>query len=125
MDCGDGVLLGKPRLTTHPGASGESFGFSALRGGGPETEWAADRDAAAALDHFLMLHRGHELRVLAETAGDLAAKDGFPTGWPDLPDDPDPAHDRRRFLDRDPGRPDPVAETEALPEHVKARIAEF
>ena len=124
LDCGDGVLLGKPVKGGGPGPGPGTLGFETLGRQGDEG-WAPAAEGAANLAHFLMLHRCHELRVLPETAGALATREEFPTAWPDQPGDPDPAHDRTRFLARDPGRPDPVAETAALPERVKARIAEF
>lgn len=125
LDCGEGVILGKPKVVRYANCSGEAFGFSALGLSAAGKLWEPSAKSGEVLDHFLMLHRGHELRVLPGTVERFAERESFPTSWPDQDNDEDPAYDRLKFLSSHAPRPDPQADLENVSDETRKKIRRF
>jgi hypothetical protein len=106
MECRTTVLLSKAIKLQYEFRNGVNFGFSGL-GAISSGIWKADQRRVAELQQFLMLHRGHEIRVLSEAVERFPEVDGFliidpDTDEPECSEDfffatisppPDPAHE--------------------------------
>ncbi|MCY7296227.1 hypothetical protein [Alteromonas sp. a30] len=123
MDCKSGILLGKTVEAKYSDITKSTSGFSEL--GTNKDHWHFNYKCAVNLQHFLMLHRGHELRVLPDTVDKLARDKGFPNTWVGENNDPDPDYDRLSFLNQDVGIPDPESEMENLPNELLERLSKF
>jgi hypothetical protein len=123
MECKAGIHLGKTVNTRYKDIDSDTYGFSTL-GHTTENGWRGSEDSFADLQHFLMKHRTHELRVLPDTVDIYAADIGFPHSFP-CSDDSDPEYSRSAFLASDVGCPSPQAEMEKLPDSVIEKLKEF
>lgn len=124
MECKTGVLLGKAVYTKYKGIENLTYGFENL-GLTSEASWKPDPDGCSKLQHFLMLHRNHELRVLPDTVHKYAGDLGVPQSFPCDADDADPEYNKTTFFLSDTGKPDPEKEADELPESVIERLREF
>jgi hypothetical protein len=124
MECKTGVLLGKAVFTQYRETQHVTYGFTAL-GHTFEDGWSPREEGCSELQHFLMLHRNHELRVLPETVERYSGDLGIPQSFPDDDKTTDPEYNRAAFFLRDTGKPDPVKEAEELPESLIKRLQEF
>lgn len=123
MECKTGVLLGKSVFTRYKNSEHVTYGFENL-GCTSEDGWSPYEQGCSELQHFLMLHRNHELRVLPDTAQKYAGDLDIPQSFP-CADDSDPEYDRTAFFLKDTGVPDPEKEADELPESVIDRLREF
>lgn len=124
MDCKSGVHLGKAVHTRYKSVSNPTYGFSSI-GYTYEDGWRPNQEGTEELQHFLMMHRTHELRVLSERADKYAADIGFPQSWPSEGNSFDPPNDRQTFLETSAGIPDPEKEIENLPEELIRKLKTF
>lgn len=124
MECRSGINLGKAVLTRYGPNQPENYGFSGL-GYFEGAKWVPELDEVVNLDHFLMLHRGHELRVLPDTVQVHVTDGAFPDSWPDMDGDVDLNHDRTRFLQQVPRKPDADAELKTLSDDVIEKLSRF
>jgi hypothetical protein len=124
MECKTGIHLGKTVYTKYEGVDQVTLGFDLL-GSTSEHAWSPSAKNCTDLQHFLILHRTHELRVLPETVGKYASELSVPHSFPTFDDDPDPEYNRIAFLSQDPGKPDPVKEGDELPEDVIKKLRIF
>jgi len=126
MECRTGVNLGKPVKRTYENVGEESIGFSSLvfTEGAKHASYNYLLRSVEELDHFLMLHRSHELRVLPETA-DLHATDiGFPNSFP-VDDDSSKEYNRLVFLSQSVGEVDPCRDLESLKPEIIKNLEKF
>lgn len=116
--------LGKAVSTQYYETSQETYGFSDI-GHNSGNGWIPSIPVVVNIDHFLMLHRGHELRVLPDSAAKYAENIGFPHEWPDDNDDLDPRHNRSSFLDKEIPRPDSDQDLNNLSKELVERLRRF
>ena len=115
MKCRTGVLLGKAVRRKYEGTEAETTGFTALffkRGGGSFDSQILDD--VECLDHFLMMHRTHELRVLPDSIEKHMKGVDFPESFPVDEDSTDPSFNRLTFLNQPVGKVDPAREADEL-----------
>jgi hypothetical protein len=126
MDCKVGVHLGKATSVRYSESYKPTYGFDAL-GISRGNAWEPDANGCAELQHFLMLHRTHELRVLADNVEKFAADVGFPHSFPVHDDDEggDISYRKSTFFNSDVGTPDPEQEIETLPEALIEKLKTF
>ena len=126
MECKDGVNLGKKHNRKYPIAEKCTLGFASLdfsldvkgQPGGVLLE-------VECLDHFLMLHRTHELRVLPDLADKYSTDLGFPHSFPTLDDDGSEEYSREAFLNIDLGDVDPEEDMVNLSNDVIEKLKKF
>src|SRR3569623_1543933 len=108
MDCNEGASLPKLHFTTYEEVGEATLG---LLGSTVDGKWVPDRELCMLIDHFLVIHRGHELRLLSE----LAAQGDFPREifYSDV-EEPDSLD----FLRRPVGVDDARAELDAYPDEL-------
>ena len=124
MDCKSGVHLGKAVATQYDEESQTTYGFSDI-GHNSGNAWMPSASTVINISHFLMLHRGHELRVLPDSVEKYASVIGFPHGWPDSDDDLDPNHSRTIFLDTEIPRPSADEDLKNLPKNLIDKLKKF
>jgi len=124
LDCKTGVNLGKAIHASYPDCEVSTYGFNNL-GSSALGEWKPSLDNLINVQHFLMLHRGHELRVLPDTAEKYANDIGFPHSWPDSNDDLDENHNRLKYLEQKVLKPSPENELDILPQEVIEKLKTF
>lgn len=124
MECKTGVLLGKPVRTQYKGIQHESYGFGGL-GHTFGDGWEPREHRCSELQHFMMLHRNHELRVLPDTVEKYAGDLGIPQSFPDDDKTTDQEFNRTAFFLKDTGKPDPVKEADELPPSLIERLRKF
>jgi hypothetical protein len=108
------VYLGKSTSATFAPNNLKYFGFSNI-GHMSSGEWRPDGDGCARLQHFLMVHRSHELRVLPEYIEQYATEQALPSGFPTNEEDDDPDYNLIDFFKQNAGTPDPHKEADDLP----------
>ncbi len=108
MDCNSGIHLGKIVRTHYGEIDIEALGVLGYERDG---KWHPQEGTCMILDHFLVLHRGHELRVMPE----VAARGDFPREL--IFDD-----DGEEFLHRDVGCIDPHNEVANYPAELLDRL---
>lgn len=123
MDCKSGILLGKTIEAQYPDITNPSVGFSEF--GANKDFWEFNYECSVNLQHFMMLHRGHELRVLPDTVDKFSTEKGFPNRWVGENNDPDPDYDRLDFLNSSVGHPNPKSEAETLACDVIEKLSKF
>lgn len=117
MQCKTGLNLGKAVKTHYDGVPKQTYGFDAL-GHSSQGPYTPSIPHLELLQHFLMLHRTHELRVLPDTVAKYVTDIGFPQSFPEL--DRRWPESRVNFLEIDVGTPDPEREVDELaPDVVK------
>ena len=81
----------------------------------------------AEVQHFLMLHRTHELRVLSDNVEKYAKHVGFPQTFPvhEEGEGGDFRYTREAFFNTDTGCPDPEKELENLPTELVEKLKNF
>ncbi len=124
-DCEDGLalLLGKAIFVHYEGREKQNFGFASL-GGDMGGHWQSAQKGCEELSHFLMLHRGHELRVVPDVIDGPPYGVDLPQGFPSDDDTSDPNFNRSVFFARDPVKPDPEADAANLPAELIRRLRE-
>lgn len=129
MDCKDGIHLGKAIKITYPGVETDSYGFGMLGYGGSGLddlkEWVADGKSVGLLQQFLMLHRGHELRILPDTVEKYESKTskGIPHRFP--LDDSKEECSYESYFSIKIEKPDPEKEADDLPIDLIDRLKKF
>lgn len=125
MSCKNGIQLGKSIHVKYRGMPEKTYGFS-LMGTQKEGIWVPDVRCCSSLQHFLMLHRAHELRVLSEHVEKYAKHSTVPYSFPMLDfDENDGEHSRYNFFSTSPSKPDPAKEADELPEDLIAKLKQF
>ncbi|WP_152511469.1 MULTISPECIES: hypothetical protein [unclassified Labrenzia] len=120
IDCGSSIFLGKTIDVHYDGISDVKTGFSML-GGDKESGWQPSQKAMEELQHFLFVHRGHELRVVPETVNRRDANIEFV--FPADDDTADPLFNRSSFFDSGHDKADPEREADMLEEGVIQRLS--
>jgi hypothetical protein len=125
LDCKQGVGLSKIITVRYEAGDRETYGFDAL-GETADGAWEPIASACAEVQHFLMLHRTHELRVLPEHIEKYFDENTEPvrvvTRDTDEYELDDYEYSRSEFFAADPGKLDPGAEADALPPHVIRKL---
>lgn len=122
MDCKSGVLLGKTTFAKFGSENTYSFDQFGFQG---DEQWVQSYNNIIDVQHFMMLHRTHELRVLPDTVDRYATDIGVPHTSPGFDDDTDPLSNRLIFLDSDVGTPDPESEANNLPNELVEKLKRF
>lgn len=123
LDCNRAVLLSKPIGIRYPGQDDMTFGFSSLTS--PDSDqWQPSAEGCAELQHFMMLHRTHELRVLSEHVNKHVRGD-VPGGFPSSADDPDPDYNSKVFFGTVVDPPAPETEADDLPPDLIKRLQQL
>lgn len=125
IDCKTGVELGKTVYIQYKDIEKKSLGFNLLGYSDNEKSWKPNKKECSTLQHFLILHRTHELRVLPDTVDKYASFVGVPQSFPTDNDDPDPLYNRKIFLSQDVGKPEPEQEANNLPNSVIEKLKKF
>jgi len=124
IDCKKGLLLGKPIRVEYPEYDVSSYGFSSIGSLKNIKEKSYEREVCENLQHFMMLHRCHELRVLPSEANIYAVHVGIPQSFP-FDDGADPDYNRGLFFKTNTKAPDGKSETNALPEELIEKLKSF
>ncbi|WEQ50803.1 hypothetical protein LV478_02030 (plasmid) [Komagataeibacter oboediens] len=129
MDCGEVVDLGKAIKFREPKLKKEIYGFAFLNDGHDDVETSEMSPVTILtwryLEHFLMRHRGHELRVLP---GDLVEKyenDYFPVYAPGDPFGTDEYVPEESYYSSHTGKPNQEKDANSVPENVIKRLLEM
>lgn len=119
VDCGTSIHLGKTVAVNYKGVADSKVGFAAL-GDCEDAGNDCSNGAWAELQHFLMVHRGHELRVVPETVQhrDSSIEFVFPTD----DDTNDPLFNRSTFFESGNCEPDPITDANNLSDDVIRRL---
>lgn len=125
LDCRTGIYLGKTVYTQYEDIDHQTLGFNLIGYSSDEQSWEPNIKVCANLQHFLMLHRTHELRVLPDTVQKYESFIGIPQSFPTTNDDPDPSSNRKLFFSQDAGKPDPEKEANDLPQDVIEKLKLF
>jgi hypothetical protein len=123
MECKTGIHLGKTVCARYKDVNKDTYGFSSL-GHTSGNSWHGTEESFADLQHFLILHRTHELRVLPDTVDVYATDLGFPHSFP-CEENGDVQYSRSVFLQSDVGYPDPKKEMQNLPDDVVEKLKKF
>ena len=124
IDCKTGLLLGKSIHVKFPEYDVSSYGFSSIGSLKNIEENSYAIQTCEDLQHFMMLHRCHELRVLPSEADKFAKHVGVPHSFP-VDDDAEPEYNRRLFFKSDTKVPDSKSETDALSEELIEKLNSF
>jgi len=85
IDCSMSILLGRPTSVKYQEFPQQKFGFAMLGSG--RSGWEPFDRGVADLQQFLVIHRGHELRVIPDTIGEMESNadnlDGYETDQQD------------------------------------------
>lgn len=118
VDCEIGIYLSKPISISYCAGSVNTFGFAELGGDGAQ-DWEPSPTGTALLQHFLMLHRGHEIRVLSQHTDRFTGEVDFPKNVYDIDETEE---SELNFLRLDVGIPDPYSEPETYPESLIEKL---
>lgn len=124
MDCKTGIILGNPVRRDYKGIEEESTGLTSFTFEEGDTNEHLLRKTEI-LEHFLVMHRSHEIRILPETVDQYSTHIGIPQSFPLFDDDPSPEDNRLVFLRQPVGTLDPQREADDLPPDVVSRLKEF
>jgi hypothetical protein len=121
VKCRTTVLLSKAIEIQYDFRENKNFGFSGL-GGNCDGAWKVNKKSVAELQQFLMLHRGHEIRVLSEASERFPENDGFLVIDPDT-NEPECSEDV--FFSTNSPPPDPLREVEDYEPDLVAKLKKF
>ncbi|NTI88987.1 hypothetical protein G6L87_18085 [Agrobacterium rhizogenes] len=131
MDCGEWLSIGKAQRIYDGRLEQTVYGFASICDGhsndyNGKPEWVRDlfHREWRYLDHFLMRHRGHELRVLPEELAGRFENDTFPYYRPEDPTIIDGAPEENYYL-TPTGIPDQTQDAMLTPQSVKERLREL
>jgi len=119
LDCGTSIHLGKTISVNYEDVADSKFGFASL-GCSKDVSEKFLSGAWAELQHFLMVHRGHELRVVPETVQYLNSSIEFV--FPTDDDTNDPLFNRSIFFENANSKPDPIKDADNLSNDVIRRL---
>ena len=117
LDCGRSIHLGKTIGVEYSGIEGVKTGFAML-GGNNVSGWQPSKEVVEELQHFLFVHRGHELCVVPETVNNRAPEIEF--AFPTDDETSDPLFNRSSFFAQDVTKAD--AEDDQLADDVILRL---
>lgn len=112
------ACLGKPIKVRYRENPQENFGFAWLGGG--IGSWSPSYEGVADLQQFLVIHRGHELRVLPGSAG--GANVAIEFLFPDDDDTTDPHFNRTAFFEHEDAVLDVELDRQRVPESVLKKL---
>jgi len=119
LDCGTSIHLGKAVAVNYEDVADTKVGFASLSCS-KDARKKFSRGAWAELQHFLMVHRGHELRVVPETVQHLDSSIEFV--FPTDNDTNDPLFNRSIFFENGNCKPDSIKDAEKLSNDVIRRL---
>lgn len=123
-ECKTGLLLGKSIHVEYPEYDVTSYGFSSMGSLKNIKDNSHAIQTCEDLQHFLMLHRCHELRVLPSEADRYAEHVGIPNSFP-FGDDAEPEYNRAGFYRSETKIPDGRSEADAFPEELIKKLNSF
>jgi hypothetical protein len=131
MDCGAWLVVGKYVRIHDARLKQDVYGFAFLSDGHRDdvdaihkSAWDQLHEKWRYLDHFLMRHRGHEIRVLPEELVGRFESEVFPVYRPEEPDVLDGTPHENYYL-TPTGTPDQTRDAELAPEKVTKRLQEL
>lgn len=124
MECKTGILLGKSIYVEYPDYDVRSYGFSSIGTFRKDKDNSYAIETCEELQHFMMLHRCHELRVLPSDADRYAEHLGLPNSFPCF-EDSEPGYIRENFFRSNMKAPDGKSEADALPKELVKKLKLF
>ncbi|MBU2713400.1 hypothetical protein [Zooshikella harenae] len=79
MDCGEGFSLGEAIFIKYNSVQEITYGYSAITNN--DNPWSILELKAAQIQHFLMQHRLHEIRVLPQGVEKYTGSGDFPSSY--------------------------------------------